>query len=98
MGEAGDAKEKMWNMQDWCWDPYNMLALASEGKGKAVGKAGLGVPLPFQMGPEPALAPAGSLLLDEVMRSGSRGAKGATQCQVDGCSQELTNLKEYHQR
>ena len=92
--EAAATKERMWNMQDWCWDPYNMLALSSDGKGKA-GSKGLGPSL--GQGPIP-LAPASSLLLDDVAKAGSRGKGGAATCQVDGCAQELTNLKEYHQR
>ncbi len=93
--DALDAKERLWNPQDWCWDPYNMLALASDRKGlTAAGKAVFGG-LPYAV--QPQLGPAASLLLDDVNRSGCRG-KGPAVCQVDGCSAELTGLKEYHQR
>ena len=82
-------------MQDWCWDPYNMLALASDPKaitGKAGGALGGAAHLP-----QPQLGSGASLLLDDANRAASRG-KGAATCQVDGCSQDLTGLKEYHQR
>ncbi|BDA46756.1 probable squamosa promoter-binding-like protein 4 at N-terminal half [Coccomyxa sp. Obi] len=93
--DALDAKERLWNPQDWCWDPYNMLALATDRKGSfAAGKAVSGG-LPFAV--QPQLGPAGSLLLDDVNRSVYRG-KGPTVCQVNSCAAELTGLKEYHQR
>ena len=93
--DALDAKERLWNPQDWCWDPYNMLALASDREGIApAGKAVFGG-LPYAV--QPQLGPAASLLLDDVNRSGCRG-KGPAVCQVDGCSAELAGLKEYHQR
>lgn len=91
--DAADTKERLWNPHDWCWDPYNMLALASDSKGVAgAGKAAAAC-FAFQ----PQLGPAASLLLDDVNRSACRG-KGPAVCQVHGCSADLAGLKEYHQR
>lgn len=90
-----DAKERLWSPQDWCWDPYNMLALATDRKGSFAASKAVSGGLPFAV--QPQLGPAGSLLLDDVNRSVCRG-KGPTVCQVHGCAAELTGLKEYHQR
>jgi hypothetical protein len=96
MAEAPvEAKEHMWSLQDWCWDPYNMLALASDSKGMVAGKAA--VPREGTSAVQPQLGPAASLLLDEVNRSALRG-RGPAVCQVEGCSTDLSSLKEYHQR
>jgi hypothetical protein len=95
-GHPVETKDHIWSLQDWCWDPYNMLAMASDPKGLAVvGK--LPVPPGAPCGAQPQLGPAASLLLDEANRSAGRG-RGASVCQVDGCSADLSSLKEYHQR
>ncbi len=94
-----DPKDRPWNMNEWCWDPYNMLALASDPKG-CEPSAKPAASFPFGAGPyasQSQLAPAASLLLDEVSRGVSR-PKGPATCQVAGCSADLTTLKEYHQR
>ena len=97
--QAGDPKDRQWSMNEWCWDPYNMLALASDSK-NAGAASKPAAPFPFGAGPyasQAHLAPAGSLLLDEVQRGAARG-RGPATCQVAGCSADLTTLKEYHQR
>ena len=97
--EGADPKDRPRNMNGWCWDPYNMLALASDSKhGGAASKPA--APFTFGAGPYAShshLAPAASLLLDGINRGASRG-KGLATCQVAGCSADLTTLKEYHQR
>ena len=97
--QAGDPKDRQWSMNEWCWDPYNMLALASDSK-NAGAASKPAAPFPFGAGPyasQAHLAPAASLLLDEVNRGAARG-RGPATCQVAGCSADLTTLKEYHQR
>lgn len=95
-GAPVEAKEHMWSLQDWCWDPYNMLALASDPKGlAAAGKVSAPPGGPAAALPE--LGSAASLLLAEANPTAARG-RGASVCQVDGCSADLSSLKEYHQR
>jgi len=97
--EGADPKERQWNMNEWCWDPYNMLALASDAKNSEATRKPA-AHFSFGAGPyasQSQLAPAASLLVDEASRGASRG-KGPATCQVAACSADLTALKEYHQR
>ena len=81
-----------WSLQDWQWDPFALKAVPCE-KGKP---QCTGTPAP-EPAPSLDLGSASTQLVEEAIQVAGKG-KGRPQCQVEGCSGNLTSLKEYHQR
>ena len=89
-----DPTAMAWSMEDWQWDPFTLKAMPAE---KASGKPQrTGAPAP-ELAPSLDLSSVSTQLVEEAHQAAGKG-KGRPQCQVEGCSGDLTALKEYHQR
>ena len=89
-----DPNAMAWSMEDWQWDPFTLKAMPTE---KASGKPQCtGTPAP-ELAPSLDLSSVSTQLVEDAHQASGKG-KGRPQCQVEGCSGDLTALKEYHQR
>ena len=89
-----DPNAMAWSVEDWQWDPFTLKAMPTE---KASGKPQCtGTPAP-ELAPSLDLSSVSTQLVEEAHQATGKG-KGRPQCQVEGCSGDLTALKEYHQR